>query len=640
MPPPASPTAAYRALLKDAMRARQQRILFLVWLSAHIALAAALRSPLALFRLWVLLGSLCLVVFSALPLLLARRGHLISPTKGGAPLNRFDALVRLSADSAAWRTVALHATAAGAAALIYACTATQAFGWAHALAPMVWVNAHHAYYINETLILSVIAAAGAGAVYGAVFHTWPCTAWHGVPQFDVSALIGGHSTIRVRFSQHVSHTLLQATTVGLAGAVAPVLVYMIVRDHMWSFVLRIVGVQSAIRPFFVPSFRLPFAPVSMALASVPVLLMVLFLFAVANSLFDVYWTHPLPPLALRARDPNVTLLGGLSDDHPFFASHAFGELARLARFDKGRRQLLFDDVQRQHGRPAAWTGVRVACVKALDNVVPPAKKQANDASASAVQQPNNTASTAPASAPKTNAAPTVWQQLLGTNPKKDKPVAVAPVTTARLQSGATTTTTTATASASATATQTAPASDTHLFRVFRVATWLSWRIITAVWAVVPADAKHVLVPTALIQSLTAQSPFLHVDAALRESSTQACCAADALQHLILASISEDAYGSVQRDVQTVVDALNRASARIDQVRKKSEADALEQDNKLLAEVRGALAQAGGSAASFSTSHAPFYNELQQAWLAYEPLVHALRTSTREIVDRFAQYGIA
>ena len=97
---------------------------------------------------------------------------------------------------------------------------------------------------------------------------------------------------------------------------------------------------------------------------------------------------------------------------------------------------------------------------------------------------------------------------------------------------------------------------------------------------------------------------------------------------------------MQKDVPVVVRALTRASERVHAARQRSEADALEQDSQLLAEVRAVLAQAGGSAASFSTAHAPFYNELQHAWLAYEPLALALRNSTHEIVDRFAPYGIA
>lgn len=595
------------------MRARQQRVLFLVWLSSFVSLVAALRSPASLFRACVLLGSVILVATSALPLLLARRGRLIDAPRRTAPLTSSAAIMALGRDASAWRVIVSHAAAAAAAALVYAATATQAFGWSHSLAPMIWVPVHRAYYVNEALIVCALAAGGAGAAYGAVFQAWPSLAWHGVPQFDVNVLLGGHSTLRTRFAQNVSRALPHAIGVGLAGALAPLLLYITVRDSFWSFVLRIVGVQNVVRRFTVPSFRLPFAPVTIAMSSVPVVFLVMVVFAIANTLFDVYWTHPLPPLALRARDPNVTLLGGLSDEHPFFACHAFGELARLARFDKGRRQLLFDDVQRQHGRPAAWTGVRVACIKAIDSLLRPAP-------APEKRQGGETATASkPALAPAPAPAPTVWQQLLATDapaPPREKNTSPPAVSTPP------------------------PQADTHLFRIARVVRWLAWHTMAAVWSRVPSDAKHVLVPTAFIQSLTAQAPYLCVNAALREHATQAACAADALQHLILASVAEDVYGTVQRDVPVVVQVLSNASARVDSLRHKSEVDALEHDNQLLSDVRGTLAQAGGSAASFSTAHAPYYNELQNAWLSYEPLVHALRVSLREIVDRFAPYGIA
>lgn len=623
MPPPASPTAAYRALLKDAMRARQQRILLLVWLSAHIVLTAALRSPRALFRTCVVLGSVALVATSALPLLLARRARLIAAPRAQAPRTRVAALCALVSDAAALHTAALHAAAAGAAALVYAATATQAFGWSHALSPMIWVSTHHAYYVNEALIVCVLAAAGAGAVYAAAFQVWPCTAWHSVPQFDMNVLLSAQPTLRVRFTQRASRAVPLAAAAGLAGALVPLAAYMLVREHMWAFVLRIVGVQSAIRRFVVPSFRVPYAPVGIALAAVPVLLLTLTLFAVAHTLFDVYWTHPLPPLALRARDPNVTLLGGLSDEHPFFACHAFGELARLARYDKPRRQLLFDDVQRQHGRPAAWTGVRVACIKALEHAEAQPEAEAKAAAAAAAgtrTAPAANPNPPPAPAPAPARAPTVWQQLLTTDAPQSSAAPPPPPPRAPQRSP--------------------PSGETHLFRVLRIAQWLAWHLCRTAWALVPADAKHVLVPTPLIQWLTARAPSLCVNAALRDGATQACCAADALQHLVVASVAEDSYGSVQKDVPVVVRALTRASEHVHAARQRSEADALEQDSQLLAEVRAVLAQAGGSAASFSTAHAPFYNELQQAWLAYEPLALALRSATREIVDRFAPYGIA
>lgn len=603
MPAPA-PGATYRTLLKQAMRSRQERILFLTALATHILLSIALFSVRALARPVVAVGTVALVALVALPTLLERRTRLIQAPKAIAkqpPSSRGAHLLDVVRAPEVWGRALRHALRAALGAMLYAGTATHAYGWACAVAPTVFVESHQAYYINETFLVLLFTAAWAGALY-AVSDAWrtPRACWD-VPAFDPDVVVRP-TTLRERtlstLGRRVPHAWLLAPVL-----VVPFLVYVLVRDAFWASVLRIVGVQTVVRPYIVPSFRVMFRPWHMLATVLPVALLLLTLFAVVYTLFDVYWTHPLPMLSARARDPNAALLGGLNDVHPFFVAHAYSELARIALYDRQRRAVLFDDVQRLHGRPVAWNGVYSACIYRLDALLKEAPKK--EAQREAPPQ---------AAAPR----PSVWRALADApapKPAEKKAPAPAPAP---------------------------PAADTALFKFVRIAAYGVHAALRALLRLIPSDAKHALLPQALHLAFAAPSPALVLDAELLAPRAVVCWAALAMEHLVDASLSEDKYGSVQKDIGRVVQALLHAHERLQTLRRSVERQALDADNQLVREaqvVRGALKEAGADAATFSTSYAPFYNELQTTWhVAYATLDTALSQSAQRIVQTFAPYG--
>ena len=624
---PGSPSATYRALLKGQMRVRQKRVLLLAALATHALLSAALLSVWAPLRASTLAGTAALLGAVVLPLLLVRRTQLIYHADEAlrarlrhVHTSRGARALALAAAAETWRWLALHALLGVLVVLAYSGVATAARGWRRtALAPMVWVPQHGAYFVNETWLLALLLAAVLAALYALAFQVWPNPPRNAVPLFDPASVLAEQreaASLRGRCTAAVVHSVPRALAL-LALALPPLATYSALRDTLWQCALHVVGVNTPARRFLVPSFRLPYAPVRMLLSTLPALALVLALLAVVHALFDVYWTHPLPPASRFARDPNVALLGGLSDAHPFFASHAFSELVRVAMYDAPRRKMLYDDVQRQHGRPVAWAGVRSACERVLGEVgAQPAGGGADGAPSAPAVPASGAGGASGASGAAPGAArelpPSVWQ-VLATAPERPQPRKEAPpappAPPARASGGA--------------------------------LSLLRWALASA-WRLVPADAKHALMPAAVQQRVLTASPALQLEAELLLQRTVACWAALALQHLVCASLEEDAYGTVQKDVPGVYATLQRASERLHAVRRRIEAAALELDSALLRELRRSLAHAGGDAAApLSTAHAPFYTELQHAWHSrYAALESALDAAPRAIAARFARYGVA
>lgn len=596
-------SATYRALLKHAMRPRQERVLFLAAIGTHLLMCIALGSPRALWRGPVGVGSGVLTVLVVLPTLLERRARLIyapepvaytATSRGGHAL----ALLRTRA---VWTRAGQLAARAALAAAVYAATATHTYGWHTRWAPSVYIASHDAYYVNEMLLLLLWTAAWAGAVFG-LYQAWttPRACWE-VPAFDPDWVVhprGLRERTMSELGARIPRALLLVPVLS-----APYALYVAFRDVFWAGVLRLVGVESWVRPWLVPSFRVAFRPWYTAWVLVPVCAFVLMLLTLVYTLFDVYWTQPLPLLSPQTRDPNATLLGGLNDPHPFFAAHAFSELARSAMYDPERRRVLFDDVQRVHGRPVAWTEVCAACVHRLDAFVP----------RKAPQQASHTQSEAPPPA-----TPGVWQALAQTRAPRE----AAPPAEVRAAP---------------------PRADTPLFCIVRITSWALGALAKAAFAAVPSDAKHALLPQAVHLAFAAPSPRLVLDTDLLAQRAVVCWAALSLHYLAEASLKEDQYGSVQKDVPRMATALLGAHARLQSLRTRAEHAAVDADNQLVREahmVRSALREAGADAATFSTSYAPFLHELQTTWhRTYAVLDRTLDQGARHIVQTFAPYGI-
>ncbi|WFD31914.1 hypothetical protein MSPP1_002956 [Malassezia sp. CBS 17886] len=587
LPAPSEPSLAYRDLLRAAMRPRQERILLLLVMATYLLLGAALASASAFARPSVVLFALPIVaaVYSAL---VDRRTRLVGRQPPPPPVSTtYGAqLLALARCGETWSFAGVYACLALVVVLVFSLAATHLRGWSNAVAPRIYVPAHCAYYVNETWLLLLGLGAATGFVYALDLQVRRGIACRALPPFDPRIVRERDVTIRQRCTAALPAALARALLV-LPVAAAPLAVYVRTRDALWGLVLRLVGVQTVARRLVVPSFWVPFHPAGVLAAAAPALVLFVVLVETMQTLFDVYWTQPFSDLSLRSRDPNVALLGGMNDPHPFFSTFAFAELARIALFDKARRQLLFDDVQRLHGRPVAWTGVYTACMGVLDACFPRAP-----------HRPVRTPTRAPDDAAEKHAAAA---------PRVD-----------------------------------APLSATPLFPLLRMALWLLGTAAHSLWTHMSRDAKHALVPQAVHLAFFAPSPRLLLRAEIGTARVRVAWTALALEHLAEASITEDRYGFVQNDVPRILARLLDADERLMEVRRRIEAVALQADNQLVREIRvlrGALAEAG-SEATISTSYAPFYSELQTAWMdEYATLAAALGTGTRHLAQVFAPYGV-
>lgn len=617
---PASPAHTFRALLKRSMRARQQRILALTALGAAALLWAALGAPLSAH---VVLGALALVALVALPVLLARRAALIActgvPPPAGARVSRLAHARAVLRTPGAGRMLALHAALSAVAVVVYAAASSAVYG-AHSstYALMRHVPAHGAAYINEPFLVCALGA----AVLGSVHAAWTMLAIPGarltLPPFDTRYA-------RVPLYVHACDALATSTARALLTLCAwPLVVaaYAALRESLWTGVLHLTGIDTPVRRYVVPSFYVPWRPWHLLVTALPVVLLPLVLLASVHTLFDVYWTHPLRTIAGALRDPLTPLLGGLHDTHPFFSTHALIEWARLARESPTFRASVFDDVQRLHGRPAAFASMASAAIKALDALAPsepPPSHKPTD------PPPRDAHDARSARSARSAPARTVWHALAADAPS-----------TARHEAPRRAAAAPASASASASASAAAPAARRASARVGTLGA-----LGALVWRCIPSEAQHVLFPHTLHALFCAPAPALALDARVWMTAPRAYFAAAALEHIVLASLTEDTYGSVQRHVPALVDALAHAHARLDAVRGDAERIAVAADSEHVRDMavwRRALAEAGTDAgAAFGPASAPFFAEMQCAWRAYAPVDAMLSHVARRVVDAFAMH---
>ena len=321
-PPPAvvAPADTFRALVKRAMRPRQQRILFLCMIAAFLGLA--LSTPILTWQrpCSALAASLALVACVMLPVLLWRRTSLLHSTwrPEGAPVSRAAyAYHVLPGTPVRW-----HAGVGAVAVVVYAALSTPS------LAVMQWVPAHGAHYVNETFVVALVGGTMMCGAYAVASALWMRGARRGVPPYQVrfaDERLYEHAIAAL--ATHVPPVVLHA------AALWPlcIAVYCLSRDTLWTMVLHMTGIDTPLRRWIVPSFRWSFRSWHLLFSTWPAVVLPVALLEVAHTLFDVYWTHPLDSITASYKDPLTALLGGLHDPHLFFSTHALMELARRAR---------------------------------------------------------------------------------------------------------------------------------------------------------------------------------------------------------------------------------------------------------------------------------------------------------------------
>ncbi|WFD41531.1 hypothetical protein MPSI1_000161 [Malassezia psittaci] len=626
---------SYRNVVKQAMRPRQERILFLTVIATHIILSCSMMSLRAFFHLWTLIGSLIVVGLVLLPQLLERRHRLIhspEPYKALQSFTRLGHYAELGRMPYVWFQMAQTGGAAAGFIVLYAGLRTHMTKWNTELAPSIYIASHKAYYVNETLLIAVYIGAWTGALFAwSELVSTPTACWN-VPAFDPETVISPES-LRNRTMKNLLSRIERVWWI-VPSSFLPLTTYVLLRNLFWSAIIRVVGVDTAVRPYLVPSFRVGFRPMHIGIVVLVPVLMIVTLFTVTNTLFDVYWTHPLRILATsQAKDPNMTLIAGLHDPHPFFSAHAYCELARIAMYDKTRRKMLFDDVQRQHGRPIAWNAIAKVCEQKISQLLvnQEGTKVTNESSRmSTVDSKTNTEGSLQAIAPQSTAhkanVTNVWTALA-------QPASISSSGDANPKS--------VTSGASVPAP--APGSGPSLYRLLRIAQYVAGALLRRVYAMIPNDAKHALVPQTIQCAFTACVPEIVLDTELLATRATVCWAALALEHFVDASLTEDKYGSVQRDISKIIQTLLRAHQRLQHTKQHVERAATEADHALIREarvIRGALQQVDADASTFSTSYAPYFHQFQTSWLRrYAMLDTALSHSAQQIVHTFAPYGI-
>lgn len=572
-PPPAvvAPADTFRALVKRAMRPRQQRILFLCTIAAFLGLT--LGTPVLTWQhpCRALAASLALVAWVMLPVLLWRRSSLLHGTwrPEGAPVSRAAYTYHVLPGT----PVSVHALVGALAVVLYAALC------APTLAVMQFVPAHRAHYVNETFIVALVGGTIMSGAYAVAAALCMRGARRGVPPSPVrfaDARLYEHALTAL--ATHVPQAVIGAAVLWPLCIAA----YCLSRDTLWTMVLHVTGIDTPLRRWIVPSFRWTFRPWHLLVSTWPAVVLPVGLLEVAHTLFDVYWTHPLESITASYKDPMTALLGGLHDPHPFFSTHALIELARRARHDAAFRRVVFDDVQA--GRPPALASMLHACVRALDAVAPPPAPAPmppapTTAAAAAPTRPRlwHTVSPAP-SAPHTNVPPA----------PRPTPAALARTILRQAWS-------------------LLPPEARHVL----FPRTLHW----ALWAPTPSLALDAQLASCVPRAFwAAEAAAAWMLASLTQDTYGVA------QHHTAAVV--DALARAHARLERV---------RTDVERRAIEADS--EHVRDVAAWRGALADTG-AAAAFGPSSAPFFTEMQASWQAYAPADAALSRALRQIVESF------
>ncbi|KAH8678354.1 nucleoporin protein Ndc1-Nup [Xylariales sp. PMI_506] len=167
--------------------------------------------------------------------------------------------------------------------------------------------------------------------------------------------------------KHAPRLAIRSITNSLAVALASyVLLYKLVRSFAWGWTMAF------FRPFFnLPKTNIPpaGAPWSIWMLGrcVAAGTLLCLLWNVSNAAFTFYLAkQPVKngqPLTSESKDPNGSLLNGLKSKKPRIASFAMWELALIARDFPVRRKAVFEDIDRKDG--PMWSQVYKICLDAI-----------------------------------------------------------------------------------------------------------------------------------------------------------------------------------------------------------------------------------------------------------------------------------
>lgn len=642
--PQAQLPSKYRDVVKIALRPRQTRAFVLAAVAWHLLLTSALLRTVSLLLVSPLTLAASLLSFGlgVLPLLARRKrklAQITAPPVRLAPSTARQISTALS-NPTFFSSALQHIAAFVVLALGYSVLLTsKSGGWG----PQVWVDSHGAFYLNERFLYLIGQSIVLGIFYTFFFRSLPSPETAASPSFDTSALTSDRAlTIKDRVAAACGSRVPRAAAAAALVSSSSVVVYSIVRIRLWSAVLLVLGTRSLLRRLLVPSFRVDFSFFEVSVRTTLFSIAAVCAVETAHLLLDVYLTHPLPPVSKYAKNQIRLLLDGLDEPILFFSNHAFSEVARLTASDEESRSQIYRNV---NADVTAWTHVRDRCLALLDaqkqfivrrGQMPPAvQTKAQPAPQQQTQQQQQQQQQQKSS---TQPAPSIWDQLAAGNTTGKEGSAPA-------QSSPAGVTTTTTGSA---VNSTAPASTASLLSLQSIQNAVI-SIAAIGWKFVPEDAKHVLFGPRRRQMLLGDSPASEAASIVGRDAARTVAATQTLKHLLCHSLTEDPYGSVQKDIKRILVAMVDLDTEIRRLGLDLEQRAItvdEQLNKLEAAASSSTATEGsksnGEAPPQTTGgRSDCQQQLREAWRSggAQSVDGSLTASIREILDTFAKFDL-
>ncbi|MCJ1468383.1 hypothetical protein MMC07_007011 [Pseudocyphellaria aurata] len=164
----------------------------------------------------------------------------------------------------------------------------------------------------------------------------------------------------------IQRVLLRATCVGI---ISPFIYAMFIRRTAWSWALFLARMlwemPAAVDPSYLPPYH-----ISLLLRSLGSGFLLIFLWESSNTIFSAFVAQePLKngqPLTDESRDANGTLLNGLKARKEVVKAFALWELVYISQRFENRRRLLFADIDRAGG--PAWAQVLSACMTIIQGI--------------------------------------------------------------------------------------------------------------------------------------------------------------------------------------------------------------------------------------------------------------------------------